>query len=185
MKKRMLGFALLIGASLVMTACGSSQTAKQPAQTPEQQQPAGSQSSPSVNRDDVPDASKEEITVYRGNQDGTAVVKEKHSIAKMESKEKKMTVLFNLLQESGQNSAPSVPKRVQLKSAVLAGDVLTLDLSQDVQSMSSTEETIFMEALPSTVFDNLTDVNTIKFKINGEDAQALSQMDVSKGIARK
>lgn len=165
--------ALLIGASLMVTACGSSQ-----------QPSSGSQTPPAANRGETPEASQVEVTVYRGNQDGTAIVKEKASISKIEDTGKKMEVLFSLLKEKGKDTAPSVPQKVQLNSAALAGGVLTLNVSQDVQSMSSTEELMFLDALPATVFDNFPDVTTIKFTINGEAAEALSQTDVSKGINR-
>lgn len=165
--------AILIGASLMVTACGSSQ-----------QPSSGSQTQPSSNRGESPDASQIEVTVYRGNQDASAVVKEKAKVSKVEDTEKKMLVLFGLLKEKGKDTVPSVPEKVSLNSVKLAGGVLTLDVSQNVQSMSSAEELMFVEALPSTVFDNFPEVTTVKFTIDGKPAEALSQTDVSKGISR-
>jgi hypothetical protein len=189
MKKGFLLGALLFSAGVLLSACGSPSTgsdANPPKKTQEPaQQPPVSQTPPSVNRDEIPDASKVEVEVYRGSRDGTAVVKEKAVIPKMASVEKKVMVLFNLLKESGQNTAPSVPLKVQLSGAKIENGVMTLDLSQDVQSMSSTEERLFVEAVPQTMFANFADVNKVMFTIGGQPADALSQSDVSKGIPRQ
>lgn len=173
--------ALLVSASLLLSACGTSSSTGGKDGSP--QQPASGSQSPSAN-DKKPEESTEQVTVYRGNQDASDVVKESATMPKTTDAEKRVLQLLDLLKEQGSNSVPSFPQRVKVLGTPIADGVLTLNLSQEAQSMSSAEEIMFLKAIPQTIFDNDQQVKTIKFQVNGKDVDTLTQMDVSKGISK-
>jgi hypothetical protein len=137
---------------------------------------------------DVPPDAITQSVVYRSNKDATKLVKEPFSHAKMASESKRAYVIFDQLKKSGSGTVSAVPDYVQISQGgiTIEAGVMTLNFNDGVTRLQgSTTETMFIDAVNKTMFENFADVKKIKYQINGKDAKVLTQMSVANGFVRK
>ncbi|PWK15694.1 GerMN domain-containing protein [Tumebacillus permanentifrigoris] len=187
MKKTILPILLAtITTTALLTGCGTdtSTTTKPGAVTPT---PAPAPETTPPPKQEIPDRDTQQVTVYRADQNATKLVKETETTAKMASETKFASVLFDMLKKSNPTShtiAP-VPPKVELIGVTLEQGTLTLNFNDEVTRLQgSATETIFVDAVNKTMFDDLTSVTTIKYQINGQPAEVLTQLVVKDGFHR-
>ncbi|MBL0388709.1 GerMN domain-containing protein [Tumebacillus sp. ITR2] len=136
---------------------------------------------------DVPDQDKVQVAVYKSDANATKLVKETATIAKMSSDSKRAAVIFGLLKEGNPSTKTiaTVPAKVELLSATVEGGTLTLNFNDEATRLQgSTTETMFVDAVNKTMFDDFQNVTKIKYQINGKDAEVLTQLVVKDGFKR-
>jgi hypothetical protein len=144
------------------------------------------QPAPGTDKLDVPPDAIMQSVVYRSNKDATQLVKETFSHAKMASESKRALVIFDQLKKSGAGTVAAVPDYVQIQGITIADGVMTLNYNDGVTRLQgSTTETMFVDAVNKTMFENFPSVKKIKYQINGKDAKVLTQMSIDKGFNRK
>lgn len=138
-------------------------------------------------KQDTPDSEKQQVVVYRSDQNATKLIKEMETTEKVSSESKLSGVLFDMLKKSNptSNTIAPVPSKVELLDVVLEDGTLTLNFNDEVTRLQgSATETMFVDAVNKTMFEDLKSVTKIKYKINGQDAEVLTQLTVRDGFTR-
>jgi spore germination protein GerM len=195
MRKKFLPLlAAAVTATVLLSGCGTSTTSKTGGQSPTAPAPAPTQPAPAPAPDttpppkqDIPDSDKQQVVVYRADQNASKLVKETETTAKLTSETKLSAVLFGMLKQSNPAShtiAP-VPPKVELLGATLDKGTLTLNFNDEVTRLQgSATETLFVDAVNKTMFEDIKSANKIKYQINGKPADVLTQLVVKDGFTR-
>jgi hypothetical protein len=170
LKKTTRLLALTACVTIVASGCGQTK------QDPVNQRNAAEQTSPSpsVSPSATPQANQKEqqIKVYYGNEDGSALIENSAALRYMTPSSKYLGALNALKQSQDPKAVPLCPN-FTFKTAELKDGNLTVDLSfTPNDQLGANGESLLMQAIPKTLFQ-FAEVTTIDLLVDGKKQDSL------------